>query len=87
MVNNNTQISIKRRCNPYPTLYLSFFPKDKILDSPELKKNADDDFKVDENDRRLYKLVENTVRKREIARYEQFLFFPQCFQKACTSET
>ena len=27
--------------------------------------------------------VENTVGKREIARHEQFLVFPQCFQKAC----
>ena len=25
----------------------------------------------------------NTVGKREIARYKQFLLFPQCFQKAC----
>ena len=25
--------------------------------------------------------VENIVRKREIACYEQFLLFPQCFQK------
>ena len=24
------------------------------------------------------------MRKGEIARYEQFLFFPQCFQKACS---
>ena len=31
----------------------------------------------------LSKLVENTVGKGEIARYEQFLLFPQCFQKAC----
>ena len=30
------------------------------------------------------KRVENTVGKGEIARYEQFLLFPQCFQKACT---
>ena len=28
--------------------------------------------------------VENTVGK-EIARYKQFLLFPQCFQKACFS--
>ena len=27
--------------------------------------------------------VENTVGKGEIAHYEQFLHFPQCFQKAC----
>ena len=26
--------------------------------------------------------VENTVGKGEIARYEQFLLFPQCFQQA-----
>ena len=30
-----------------------------------------------------YPKVENTVGKGEIARYEQFLLFPQCFQKAC----
>ena len=29
------------------------------------------------------KRVENTVGKGEIARYEQFLLFPQCFQNAC----
>ena len=29
------------------------------------------------------KQVENTVSKGEIALYEQFLLFPQCFQKAC----
>ena len=26
-------------------------------------------------------LAENIVGKKEIARYEQFLLFPQCFQK------
>ena len=31
----------------------------------------------------LSKWVENTVGKGEIAPYEQFLLFPQCFQKAC----
>ena len=31
----------------------------------------------------LSKQEENTVGKREIACYEQFLLFPQCFQKAC----
>ena len=29
------------------------------------------------------KWVESTVGKGEIARHEQFLLFPQCFQKAC----
>ena len=49
----------------------------------KLKKFADDNFKFDENGRTLSKRVENTVGKGEIARYEQFLLFPQCFQKAC----
>ena len=47
------------------------------------KKFADDDFKFDENGRKLSKRVENTVGKGEIACYEQFLLFPQCFQKVC----
>ena len=35
----------------------------------------------DENDGKFSKQVENTEGKGEIARYEQFLLFPQCFQK------
>ena len=64
---------------------LSFnsLPNDKILDPSKLKEFADDSFKFDENGRKLSKREENTVGKREIARYEQFLLFPQCFQKAC----
>ena len=56
-----------------------------MLDSSKLKESADDNFKFDENGRKLSKRVENTVEKGEIARYEQFLLFPQCFQKACFS--
>ena len=59
------------------------FPKRQIKDSSKLKDFADDNFKSDENGRKLSKPVENTVGKGEIARYEQFLLFPQCFQKAC----
>ena len=40
-------------------------------------------FKFHKNERKLSKQVENAVGKGEIARYEQFLLFPQCFQKAC----
>ena len=57
--------------------------RQQILESYELKDFADDNFKCDENGRRLARLVENTVGKGEIARYEQFLLFLQCFQKAC----
>ena len=45
---------------------------------------ADDNFKFDENGSKLSKRVENTVGKEEIAFHEQFLLFPQCFQKACS---
>ena len=62
-------------------------PKRQILDPSILKEFADDNLKGDENGRILPKLVENTVGKGEIARYEQFLLFPQCFQKICTAET
>ena len=54
-----------------------------ILESSKLKEFADDNFKFDENGRKLSKLVENTVGKEEIARYEQFLLFPQWFHEAC----
>ena len=53
------------------------------LDSSKLKDFADDNFKFDENGRKLSKPVENTAGKGEIARYEQFLLFPHCFQKTC----
>ena len=32
------------------------------------------------------KSFENTMGKGEIAHYEQFLLFPQCFQKTCTAD-
>ena len=48
-----------------------------------MKEFADNNFIFDENGRKLSKWVENTVGKGEIARHEQFLLFPQCFQKAC----
>ena len=47
------------------------------------KRFADDNFNYDENGRKLSKRVENTVGKGEIAHYEQFLLFSQCFEKAC----
>ena len=59
------------------------FIKQQILDSSKLKEFADDNFKFDENGWKFSKRLENTVGKWEIARYEQFLLFPQCFQKAC----
>ena len=74
---------------------LSYLEKSKILsfsigltlnplpDSSKLKEFADNDFKFDENGRKLSKWVENTVGKGKIAPYEQFFLFPQRFQQAC----
>ena len=47
---------------------------------------ADDSFKFDENGRKFSKRRENTLGKGEIAHYEQFLLFPQCFQKTHTAD-
>ena len=59
------------------------FPNNKFWTIPKLKEFADENFKFDENGRKFSKMVENTVGKGEIARYKQFLLYPQCFQKAC----
>ena len=56
-----------------PKLYP--FPNRQILDSSKNKEFADDNFKFDENGRKFFKWVENTVGQGEIARYEQFLLF------------
>ena len=59
----------------------------KILDLSKLKEFADDILKFDENGRKFSKQVENTVRKGEIACYQQFVIFPQCFQKTSIADT
>ena len=56
---------------------------DTVITILNVLTHYDDNFKFDENGRKLSKQVENNVGKGEIARYEQFLLFPRCFQKAC----
>ena len=72
---------------PFPTSLNadSVYPitRRQILDSSKLKEFANDNFKFDENGRKLSKWVENTVGKGEITHYEQFLLFLQRFQKVC----
>ena len=63
------------------------FSKQQILDWSKLKKLADDSFEFDEISRTFFKRVETIVGKGEIARNEQFLHFPQCFQKTSTIDT
>ena len=74
-------------CNKSKEGIINPFPNDRFLDSSKLKEFADDNLKFDENGRKFIKRVENTVGKGEIARNEQFLLFPQCFQKTYTTDT
>ena len=67
--------------------YLTLPQTVQILDSSKLKVFADDTFKVGENGGKLSERVENDVGKGQIARYEQFCLFPQCFQKTCNADT
>ena len=55
-------------------------PNNKFLDFSSLKEFLDDNFKSHKNVRNFSKSIENTLGQGEIARYEQFLLFPQCFQ-------
>ena len=66
---------------------MALFAKRQILDSSKLKEFADDNFIFDENGRKVAKWVKNTVGKGEIARYEQFILFPQCLYKTFLRDT
>ena len=57
------------------------------MDLSKLEDFADDNFKFNENSRKLSTQEENTVGKGEIAHNEQFLLFPQCFQKTSITDT
>ena len=52
----------------------------QLIEPSKFSEFADDNFKCDKNGRKFSRWVENTVGKGEIARYEQFLLSPQCFQ-------
>ena len=63
------------------------FPNEIIFDSSKLKVFAEDNFKFDENGQRVLQMGRKQWKKGEIAHYEQFLLFPQCFLKNCTADT
>ena len=67
--------------------YIQPFPKRCISDSSKLKEYVDDNLKFDENGNQFFKWKENTEGKGEIACFEQFLLFPQCFQETYTIDT
>ena len=51
------------------------------------KEFADNNLNFNEDSSILSKLIENREGKGEIARNEQFLLFPQCFQNTCAPDT
>ena len=60
-----------------------FITRRQILDSSKLKEIADDNFKFDENGRKLSKRVENAVGKKEkLLVTSNFSFFPTVFSKS-----
>ena len=50
-----------------------------------MRELADDKFRFDENGRKFSKRVANSVGKAKNAYHEQYLLFPQCFQKTYTA--
>ena len=52
-----------------------------------MKQFANGKYKFYKNSVKPSQRLDNAVEKWEIARYEQFLPFPQSFQKTCTADT
>ena len=63
--------------NPFQTTKFRLFQTLKICRQQ---------FKFDVNGRKFFKRMENVFEKGEIARQEQFLLSPQCFEKICTAD-
>ena len=59
----------------------------EILDSSKMKEFAENNFNFDENGRKFFKRVGNTIGNERIARFEKFRLFPQCFQNTYTANT
>ena len=71
----------------YLLILVKPIPKQQTKDLSKLKDFADDNFKFDESGRKFSKQVENVLVKGEIALQEQFLLYPQWFQKTITADT
>ena len=58
---------------------------DKVLGLQKLKAFADDKSNVTQSIKVVFHRIENSVGKEENAGYQHFVLFPQCFQKAFSS--
>ena len=82
---NVTPISIINQ-GLYPQT-INPLPHIPILDSSSLAADKDMMSKILKIGIQFSDWVENIVGKEEIARYEQFLLFPQCFQKLSVADS
>ena len=57
------------------------FPNDKYRTLPNWKTVQATILTFEDSGRKFSEIVKSSEGKGEIARYEQFLLFPQCFQK------
>ena len=61
--------------------WLTLFPNDKTLHQSKFRVFADDKTIVTQKFKFTFGRLENIVGKEENAGYQNFLLFPQCFQK------
>ena len=72
-------VLIRKHCGKRWKCWLQAFSVlSNYVDSSKLKEFADNSFLSNENSRKFFKQVENTVGKGEI--------FPQCIQSTCTAD-
>ena len=72
---------------PRISLTFQLFPKRRIFRLILSERVCRRQFQFDEYGTKFSEWLESSVGKGEIPRYEQFLLFPQCFQKICTADT
>ena len=77
------QVFVKVLAGIRVLLILSRMTNFRLFQSEEF---AEGNFRCYENGRKFFKWLEIALGKGEIAHYEQFLLFPQCFQKTCTAD-
>ena len=66
-------------------MFLNPYPNTPFRDRPKFKEAADNNWNVAIKGFQDTNCIENIVEKGEIAHFEQFHLFPQCFPKAFSS--
>ena len=69
-----------RKVEPRPRI-LNTFPNNKMIDLPKFKAFTHDNSNVAKMATLFCHKIANIVGKEDVAGYQHFLVFPQCFQK------